>query len=48
MPGWQVVEARLTARQIGLGAFISCQDEYSLIMRDIERCSAMLQVRSVK
>lgn len=37
MPGWQVVEAQWTARQLGLGAFISCQDEYSLIMRDIER-----------
>jgi aryl-alcohol dehydrogenase-like predicted oxidoreductase len=34
---WQVVEAQWTARHQGLDAFISCQDEYSLLVRDIER-----------
>ncbi len=31
---WQVVEAQWTARHHGLNAFISCQDEYSLLVRD--------------
>jgi aryl-alcohol dehydrogenase-like predicted oxidoreductase len=30
-PAWQVVEAQWTARVNGLNAFVSCQDEYSLI-----------------
>jgi aryl-alcohol dehydrogenase-like predicted oxidoreductase len=34
---WQVVEAAWTARNRNLEAFISCQDEYSLVARDIER-----------
>ena len=34
---WQMVEAAWTARQCNLNAFISCQDEYSLVARDIER-----------
>ncbi|MGO8919696.1 MAG: aldo/keto reductase [Stellaceae bacterium] len=34
---WQVVEAQWTSRHLGLNAFISCQDEYSLLVRDIER-----------
>jgi aryl-alcohol dehydrogenase-like predicted oxidoreductase len=33
----QVMEAQDTARQHGLAAFVSCQDEYSLLVRDIER-----------
>jgi aryl-alcohol dehydrogenase-like predicted oxidoreductase len=37
LPAWQVVEAQWTARQCGLNAFVSCQDEYSLLVRDIER-----------
>jgi len=32
-PAWQVVEAQWTARSSGLNAFVSCQDEYSLIHR---------------
>ena len=32
-PAWQVTEARWTARGLGLNAFVSCQDEYSLIHR---------------
>lgn len=33
---WQVVEAQLIARELNLNAFISCQDEYSLLVRDVE------------
>ena len=34
---WQVVEASWTARQANIGGFVSCQDEYSLLVRDIEQ-----------
>ena len=34
---WQVVDAQWTSRHLGLNAFVSCQDEYSLLVRDIER-----------
>jgi aryl-alcohol dehydrogenase-like predicted oxidoreductase len=37
LPGWQVVEAHWTARQEGLNAFVSAQDEYSLVVRGMER-----------
>jgi aryl-alcohol dehydrogenase-like predicted oxidoreductase len=37
MPAWQVVEAQWIARQQGLEGFISCQDEYSLVQRGLER-----------
>ena len=37
LPAWQVVEARWTSRHLGLNAFVSCQDEYSLVVRGIER-----------
>jgi len=37
LPAWQVVEAHWTARQLGLDAFVACQDEYSLLVRDPER-----------
>ena len=37
LPAWQVVEAQWTARQLGLNAFVSCQDEYSLLVRDPDR-----------
>jgi aryl-alcohol dehydrogenase-like predicted oxidoreductase len=37
MAAWQVVEAAWTARHRGLEAFASCQDEYSLVVRGIER-----------
>ncbi len=36
MPAWQVVEANAIAREMGLTSFISCQDEYSLLVRDAE------------
>lgn len=35
--GWQAVEAHWTAKHSGLSAFITCQNEYSLLVRDIER-----------
>jgi aryl-alcohol dehydrogenase-like predicted oxidoreductase len=34
---WQMVEATWTSRTRGLAPYISCQDEYSLLVRDIER-----------
>ena len=33
----QVIEAQETSRRHGLASFVSCQDEYSLLARDIER-----------
>jgi aryl-alcohol dehydrogenase-like predicted oxidoreductase len=45
-PAWQVVEAQWTARANGLNAFVSCQDEYSLLVRNVaepELRPAMLQ-----
>ena len=36
LPAWQVVEAQWTARQLGLHHFISCQEEYSLLARDLD------------
>lgn len=37
LPAWQVVEAQWTSKSLGLNAFMSCQDEYSLVVRGIER-----------
>jgi aryl-alcohol dehydrogenase-like predicted oxidoreductase len=37
LPAWQVVEAQWTAQHLGLNRFVSCQDEYSLLVRDIDR-----------
>jgi len=36
-PAWQVVAAQWTSRHHDLEAFVSCQDEYSLLVRDVER-----------
>ncbi len=36
-PAWRIAEAEFTARAIGASRFISCQDEYSLVVRDIEK-----------
>jgi aryl-alcohol dehydrogenase-like predicted oxidoreductase len=33
---WQVVDACWTGRTLGLNRLVSCQDEYSLLVRDIE------------
>lgn len=37
MPAWQVVEAQWTGKSQGHNAFVSCQDQYNLLARDIER-----------
>ena len=37
MPGWQVVQSLWIAEELGASAFVSYQDEYSLVVRDIER-----------
>jgi aryl-alcohol dehydrogenase-like predicted oxidoreductase len=34
--GWQLVEAQWTARHDDLHAFVSCQNEYSLLVRTVE------------
>jgi len=34
-PAWEVVEAQWTSRVNGLNAFVSCQDEYSLVVRGV-------------
>src|ERR1700754_2641548 len=36
-PAWRVAEAELVARQMNVSRFVSCQDEYSLLVRDIEK-----------
>lgn len=36
LPGWQVAEAQWTARHHNLNAFVSIQDEYSLLVRGAE------------
>jgi len=37
LAAWQVVEAQWTSRHMGAARFISCQDEYSLLVRGLER-----------
>ncbi len=34
---WEVVEAQWTAKSRAISGFVSCQDEYSLLVRDAER-----------
>jgi aryl-alcohol dehydrogenase-like predicted oxidoreductase len=36
-PAWRIAEAEFTARQMNVSPFVSCQDEYSLVVRDIEK-----------
>jgi aryl-alcohol dehydrogenase-like predicted oxidoreductase len=36
-PAWRVAEARLIAQTLGTQGFVSCQDEYSLLVRGIEK-----------
>ena len=36
MPAWQMADAHWTARDLGLAGFVSCQDEYSLLVRGAE------------
>ncbi len=37
LPAWQVADALWTSRYHNLTSFISCQDEYSLVVRDHEK-----------
>ncbi len=34
---WQTVEAQWTARHLNLHGFVTCQNEYSVLVRDVER-----------
>jgi aryl-alcohol dehydrogenase-like predicted oxidoreductase len=36
MPAWQVVRAHWVAKSLGTEGFVSCQDQYSLLVRDPE------------
>lgn len=36
-PAWRIAEAEFTARAANTARFVSCQDEYSLLVRDIEK-----------
>lgn len=36
-PAWKVVEAEWISRDLGINPFVSCQDEYSLLVRTPER-----------
>ena len=36
-PAWRIAEAEFIARAMNVNRFISCQDEYSLVVRDIEK-----------
>src|SRR5437879_6139498 len=36
-PAWRIAEAEMMARQMNVGRFVSCQDEYSLVVRGIEK-----------
>ena len=35
-PAWRIAEAEHVARAMNVSRFVSCQDEYSLVVRDIE------------
>ena len=36
-PAWRIAEAEHVARAANVSRFVSCQDEYSLVVRDIEK-----------
>ena len=36
-PAWRIAEAEMIARQMNVSRFVSCQDEYSLVVRGIEK-----------
>jgi aryl-alcohol dehydrogenase-like predicted oxidoreductase len=36
-PAWRIAEAEYVAREMKVGRFVSCQDEYNLVVRDIEK-----------
>lgn len=37
LPAWRVVDANWSAQNLGLGPFVSAQNEYSLLVREVER-----------
>jgi aryl-alcohol dehydrogenase-like predicted oxidoreductase len=37
LPAWQVDEAQRTSKHLGLHHFVSCQEEYSLLARELDR-----------
>jgi len=37
VPAWQVADAQWISKELGKNRFISCQDEYSLLMRSAEK-----------
>lgn len=37
LPAWQVVDSLWTSKSLGIHSFASCQDEFSLLVRDPER-----------
>lgn len=37
VPAWQVADAHWIAKDLGINGFVSCQDEYSLLVRDVEK-----------
>jgi aryl-alcohol dehydrogenase-like predicted oxidoreductase len=37
LPAWQLVDARWTSRTLGVAAFVTAQDEFSLLVRGAER-----------
>jgi aryl-alcohol dehydrogenase-like predicted oxidoreductase len=37
LPAWRIAEAEQVARAMNVNRFVSCQDEYSLVVRDIEK-----------
>jgi aryl-alcohol dehydrogenase-like predicted oxidoreductase len=36
-PAWRIAEAEHVARAMNVSHFVSCQDEYSLVVRDVEQ-----------
>ena len=36
LPSWQVVESQWLSKSTGLNRFVSCQDEYNILNRDVE------------
>jgi aryl-alcohol dehydrogenase-like predicted oxidoreductase len=36
-PAWRIAEAEHVARAMNVNRYVSCQDEYSLVVRDIEK-----------
>ncbi len=36
LPAWEMVEAQWTSQTSGLAKFVSCQDEYSMVVREAE------------